>query len=146
MYYFLRYFLVLFFCGLFISCSEKISYTGKIINYDFFDYTTINNKNEVLNILGQPNFIDPIEKKYYFFSEKKNEKNFFDKKIENRTMLVFEFNENDTIKSFSKYNLNDQKTIDYIKDTTEHRITERGLIEKIFGGVGVGANLPNSTE
>ena len=93
------------------------------------------NKNEVLNKIGQPNFIDPIEKKYYYFSEKKNVKNFFEKKIENRIMLVFEFDENDTVKSITKFDLNDQKTINYIKDTTSHELIQRGLIEKIFGGV-----------
>tara|TARA_B100001971_G_C18007746_1_gene440723 strand:+ start:393 stop:707 length:315 start_codon:yes stop_codon:yes gene_type:complete len=102
------------------------------------------NKNEVLNKIGQPNFIDPIEKKYYYFSEKKNVKNFFEKKIENRIMLVFEFDENDTIKSISKFDLNDQKTINYIKDTTSHELIQRGLIEKIFGGVG--SSVPSTTE
>ena len=144
MYYFLRYFLVLFFCGLFISCSEKISYTGKIINYDLFDYTTINNKNEVLNNLGQPNFIDPIEKKYFYFSEKKIVKNFFDQKIESRIMLVFKFNENDTIESSIKYDLKDQKTINYIKDTTSYELIQRGLIEKLFGGIG--KNIPSTID
>ena len=144
MYSFFRYFLVLFLCGLFISCSEKISYTGKIINYDLFDYTTINNKNEVLNNLGQPNFIDPIEKKYYYFSEKKNVKNFFDQKIESRIMLVFKFKENDTVESSAKYDLNDQKTIKYINDTTPHNLIERGLIEKLFGGIG--NNIPSTVE
>ena len=144
MYYFLRFLIVFLFYFLLVSCTEKITYSGKIINYDTYDYTRITNKNEVLNNIGQPNFIDPIQKKYYFFSEKKKEKNFFNKKIEQRIMLVFEFNVNDTIKSFSKYDLNDQKSINYIKDTTEHKITDRGLIEKIIGGVG--AQLPNSTE
>ena len=144
MYYILRLFTVLFFCIIFISCSDKISYSGKIINYDSFDYTLINNKNEVLNKLGYPNFIDPIEKKYYYFSEKRNIKNFYDQKIESRTMLVFQFKDDETIISTLKYNLNDQKTINYIKDTTSHELIKRGLVEKLFGGVG--KNLPEIVE
>ena len=144
MYYLFRSFLVSLLCILFASCSEKISYSGKIINYDSFNYTILTNKNEVLNKIGHPNFIDPIEKKYYYFSEKKNVKNFFEKKIENRIMLVFEFDENDTIKSISKFDLKDQKTINYIKDTTSHELIQRGLIEKIFGGVG--SSVPSTTE
>ena len=142
--YLFRTSLVLLFFVLFVSCSEKISYTGKIINYDSLDYTRITNKYEVLNEIGQPNFIDPIEKKYFYFSEKKNEKNFFEKKIENRIMLVFEFDENDTIKSIAKFDLNDQKSINYIKDTTSHELIQRGIIEKIFGGVG--SSVPSTTE
>jgi len=144
MYYLFRSFLVSLLCILFASCSEKISYSGKIINYDSFNYTILTNKNEVLNKIGQPNFIDPIEKKYFYFSEKKNEKNFFEKKIENRIMLVFEFDENDTVKSITKFDLNDKKSINYIKDTTSHELIKRGLIEKIFGGVG--SSVPSTTE
>ena len=144
MYYLFRSFLVSLLFILFVSCSEKISYSGKIINYDSFNYTILTNKNEVLNRIGQPNFIDPIEKKYFYFSEKKNEKNFFEKKIENRIMIVFEIDENDTIKSISKFDLKDQKTINYIKDTTSHELIQRGLIEKIFGGVG--SSVPSTTE
>ena len=144
MYYLFRSFLVSLLFILFVSCSEKISYSGKIINYDSFNYTILTNKNEVLNRIGQPNFIDPIEKKYFYFSEKKNEKNFFEKKIENRIMLVFEFDENDTVKSITKFDLNDQKAINYIKDKTSHELIQRGLIEKIFGGVG--SSVPSTAE
>ena len=144
MYCLFRSFLVSLLFILFVSCSEKISYSGKIINYDSFNYTILTNKNEVLNRIGQPNFIDPVEKKYYFFSEKKNEKNFFEKKIENRIMLVFEFDENDTVKSITKFDLNDQKAINYIKDKTSHELIQRGLIEKIFGGVG--SSVPSTAE
>ena len=49
MYYLFRSFLVSLLFILFVSCSEKISYSGKIINYDSYDYTKITNKNEVLN-------------------------------------------------------------------------------------------------
>ena len=54
------------------------------------------------------------------------------------------FNENNTIKSFSQYDLNDQKYIEFIKDRTPNKIIQRGLIEKIFGGVG--KNIPNTTQ
>jgi len=59
-------------------------------------------------------------------------------------MVVFLFNENNTIKSISQFNLNDKKDIKYIKDKTPYELIERGLIEKIFGGVG--NNLPNIAE
>ena len=54
------------------------------------------------------------------------------------------FNENNTIKSFSQYDLNDQKDIEFIKDKTPNELIQRGLIEKIFGGVG--KNIPNTTQ
>ena len=63
------------------NCKEKISYSGKILNEEDFDFTSLKNKQEVISKLGNPNFIDPIEKKYYYFSERKNIKNFLNKKL-----------------------------------------------------------------
>ena len=132
---------------IFISCSgcnEKTSYTGKIFNKENFDFTELKNKEEVISKLGNPNFIDPIEKKYYYFSERKNIKNFFKQKINNRTMIVFVFNENETIKLVSQYDLNDEQDVKNIKDSTPNELIKRGLIQKIFGGIGNSA--PSTTQ
>ena len=136
MFIFYRLLLVLIILILCSGCNEKTLYTGKIFNEKNFDVTELKNKVEVINKLGNPNFIDPIEKKYYYFSEKKNIKNFFSQKINDRTMIVFVFNKNETIKFVSQYDLNDEQDVKYIKDKTPHELIKRGLIEKVFGGVG----------
>ena len=136
MFIFYRLLLMLIILILCSGCNEKTIYSGKIFNEENFDFTELKNKEEVINKLGNPNFIDPIEKKYYYFSERKNIKNFFRQKIYNRTMVVFVFNENETIKFISQYDLNDEQDVKYIKDKTPHELIKRGLIEKIFGGVG----------
>ncbi len=118
------------------SCNEKILYSGKILNEENLDFTKLKNKEEVIDKLGKPNFIDPIEKKYYYFSEKKYVKNFFKQKISNRIMVVFIFNKNETIKLISQYDLNDKQDVKNIKESTPNELIERGLLRKIFGGVG----------
>ena len=117
------------------SCTEKVSYSGKIFNFDN-NINNFNNKKDVIDILGYPNFIDPIEKKYIYFSEKRKSKNFFDNQIIESKLIVFQFNENDIIQFVQESNLDDQNKIKFIKDNTESQIIETGLIEKIFGGVG----------
>ena len=119
-----------------VSCNEKILYSGKILYEESFDYAILKNKKEVIDKLGNPNFIDPIEKKYYYYSEKKYVKNFFNQKIKNRIMVVFVFNENETIKLVSQYDLNDEQDVKSIKDTTPNELIERRLFKKIFGGIG----------
>ena len=136
MYYLFRSFLVSLLFILFVSCSEKISYSGKVIHYDSFNYTIMTNKNEVLNKIGQPNFIDPIEKKYFYFSEKIMTKNYFNKKINNRILVVFNFNDDDMIINVEKFDLNNEKNIKIVKKTTSQELITQGLIEKLFGGVG----------
>ena len=98
----------------------------------------------MINELGNPSFIDPIENKYFYYSEKKIYKNFFDKKIVSRMLLVFEFNLEEKIKSIDLYNLEDEKDIIIVKEKTKNNLIERGLIEKIFGGVGTAQEPSNS--
>ena len=136
MYIFFRLLLFLMIFILCVSCNEKILYSGKIFNEENFNFAKLTNKEEVVDKLGNPNFIDPIEKKYYYFSEKTYVKNFFKQKIRNRIMVVFIFNENETIKSVLQYDLNDEQDVKNIKDSTPTELIKRGFIQKIFGGVG----------
>ena len=76
--------------------------------------------------------------------KKKIYKNFYDKKTISRILLVFEFNLEEKIKSIDVYNLEDEKVIAIVKEKTQNNIIERGLIEKIFGGVGKAQELPSS--
>ena len=118
-----------------LSCVETKSYSGKLI-VENFKYDSLLNKTQVTSKLGQPNFIDPIENKYYYYFEKRINKNIFDSRIEKRTMFVFNFEENENVQSFNQYNLNQEQQINIIKDKTKNNLIDRGLIEKIFGGIG----------
>ena len=144
MFIFFRLLLILIIFILCVSCNEKILYSGKIFNEENFNFAKLTNKEEVVDKLGNPNFIDPIEKKYYYFSEKTYVKNFFKQKIRNRIMVVFIFNENETIKSVLQYDLNDEQDVKNIKDSTPNELIKRGLIQKVFGGVG--KNMPSTTQ
>jgi len=118
-----------------LSCVETKTYSGKLID-EKFKYESLLNKNQVTSYLGQPNFIDSIENKYYYFFEKKITKNFFNSKVDKRTVIVFRFEENGNVQTFNQYNLDQEQQIKFIKETTENNLVERGLIEKIFGGIG----------
>jgi outer membrane protein assembly factor BamE (lipoprotein component of BamABCDE complex) len=118
-----------------LSCVETKSYSGKLIDENF-KYDSLLNKTQVTSKLGQPNFIDPIENKYYYYFEKRINKNIFDSRIEKRTMIVYNFEENENVQSFNQYNLNQEHQINIIKDKTKNNLIDRGLIEKIFGGIG----------
>ena len=118
-----------------LSCVETKSYSGKLIDENF-KYDTLINKNQVTSSLGQPNFIDPVENKYYYYFEKKIKKNFFNSRIEKRKVIVFNFKKNGNVESFKQHDLNQERQITFIKDKTKNDLIDRGLIEKIFGGIG----------
>ena len=128
---------------LIINCSDQTIYTGKIINKEV-DISEINNKKMLISILGEPNYIDPIEKKYFYFSEKKIYKNQYNNNIENRILLVFAFDNFENITFKNQYNLDNEKDVKNIKETTPNTLVKRGLLERIFGGVG-GNPMPTTS-
>ena len=138
--------LLLFFNLIFaiISCSEpKLIYSGKIINENNLNNLNISNKDNLIENFGQPSFIDPIENKYFYYSEKTKENNFFSKKNEYSYIFVFEFDQNDNVVEKKVLNLNEVKKIKINKMKTSNQIVKRGLIERIFGGVGT-QRVPDS--
>ena len=127
-----------------ISCSQpKLTYSGKIINQKNLNNLNISNKSNLVKIFGEPSFIDPIENKYFYYSEKIKEDNFFSKKKEYSYIFVFEFDQNDDLVDKKVLNLNELQKIKINKIRTSNKIVKRGLIEKIFGGVGT-QKVPNT--
>ena len=138
--------ILLFFNLLFAitSCTEpKLIYSGKIINQKNLENLDTSNKEELLKNLGQPSFIDPIENKFFYYSEKIKENNFFSKENEYSFIFVFAFDINDNVIERKVLNLNQLQKNKMNKLETENNIMERGLIEKIFGGVGT-QKVPNT--
>ncbi len=138
--------ILLFFNLLFAitSCSEpKLIYSGKIINQKNLDNLDATNKIDLVKNFGQPSFIDPIENKFFYYSEKIKENNFFSKKNEYSFIFVFGFDTNDNLIERKVINLNQLQTTKMNKLETENNIIQRGLIEKIFGGVGT-QKVPNT--
>ena len=127
-----------------ISCSQpNLIYSGKIIDQKNLNNLNISNKNYLVKNFGQPSFIDPIENKYFYYSEKTKENNFFSKKKEYSYIFVFEFDQNDNVVEKKVLNLNELQKTKINNIRTTNQIIERGLIEKIFGGVGT-QKVPNS--
>ena len=137
--------ILVFFLLLIISCAEKTTYTGLIIN-DNINYFEINNKNDLLKLLGQPNYIDPIENNYYYFSEKNISKNRLTKKTVDRLILVYYFDDENNVIDTKKLNLDDEKTIKISENRIKSNLIKKGFIEKIFGGVSAQPSIPNTSE
>ena len=63
-------FFVLFVC----SCSNQTIYSGKLLNQENLDNLDFKNKQNLINNFGNPSFVDPIENKFFYYSEKKTQK------------------------------------------------------------------------
>ena len=138
--------LFLIFISLFVfnNCSNQITYSGKIINQNNLDNLNFENKENLLNQFGFPSYIDPISNKYFYFSEKKEKKSIFSTKINYSYVFVFEFGPNDKLIKSKVYDLKDKKNIKLIEEETPNEVIKRGIIEKMFGGVGPQQQISNS--
>ncbi len=127
------------------GCVEKTSFKGKILTENQLTNLKITNKSDLIEKLGQPSYVDLIQNKYFYFTEKNKEKHFFNKKTEYSYLFIFEADKNGNIISKESINLLSKDTNLYLKKETPNNIVERGLIEKIFGGVGP-EQLPTNNE
>ena len=139
-----KYFLYI--CVLFIlaNCSNKTIYSGKIINQEQLNNINFENKEKLITILGKPSYIDPIENKYFYFTEKSKKKSIFKKEIKYSYVFVFKIDENDFITETNVYNTQEINNIKFSDDKTTNEVVKRGLLEKIFGGVGTQQELPTT--
>jgi len=124
------------------GCVEKTTYSGKIITNDDLDLKILN-KSDLINKFGQPSYIDNLSNKYFYFTEKRKETNFYNNKIEYSYLFVFQINDNDKIVNSESINLLKEKNHKYRNIKTSNNIIKRGLLERIFGGIGTNP-LPNS--
>ena len=139
---FLKIIIIVILSQYIFGCVEKTTYSGKIITNDNLDLK-ISNKSELISKFGQPSYIDNLSNKYFYFTERKKETNFYNKKIEYSYLFVFEINDNDKIISSESINLLTEKNHKYRKIQTKNNIIKKGLLETIFGGVGANP-MPNS--
>ena len=126
------------------NCSNKTTYSGKILNNDELKEINFTNKEKLISKLGTPSYVDPIENKYFYFSEKSEKKSIFNKEVKYSFVFVFKIDENDQITNSEVFNIKDIKNVKLSKDKTTNEVVRRGLLEKIFGGVGTQQEFPTT--
>ena len=94
--------------------------------------------------MGYPSYIDPIENKFFYFSEKSEKRSIFKKNVKYSYVFVFKIDEFEEITETKVYNIKDIKNIKFSDDKTSNEIVKRGLLEKIFGGVGTQQEFPTT--
>ncbi len=126
------------------NCSNKTTYSGKILNKEDLQNINFMNKEKLISELGYPSYIDPIENKFFYFSEKSEKKSIFKKKIKYSYVFVFKIDDNNQIIETNVFNTKDIDNVNLSSDKTTNEIVRRGLLEKIFGGVGAQKELPTT--
>jgi len=138
--------LFVYICVFFIlaNCSNKVTYSGKILNQDELQNINFENKEKLISKLGYPSYIDPIENKFFYFSELSKKKSIRKKEIKYSYVFVFKLDEYDQIINSKVYDIKEFQKVKFSQDKTSSEIVKRGLLEKIFGGVGTQQELPTT--
>ncbi len=126
------------------NCSNKTTYSGKIVNEEELQDINFKNKTKLISKLGYPSYIDPIENKFFYFSEVSQKKSIFKKEVKYSYVFVFKIDEYDQIVESKVYDTKEIQNIKFSEDKTSNEIVKRGLLEKIFGGVGTQQELPTT--
>ena len=126
------------------NCTQQTTYSGKILELSNLDNINFENKESLVDKLGSPSYIDPISNKFFYYSEKQQKKSIFNKKTDYSYIFVFEFDREDKIIYSKVFDLTNRQNIDLIKEETSSEIIKRGLLEKVFGGVGPKTDLPTT--
>ncbi len=138
--------IVVYICIFFIlaNCSNKTTYSGKILNQNLLNDINFDSKEKLINELGYPSYIDPIENKFFYFSEISQKKSILKKEVKYSFIFVFKIDQNDKIIDTKVFNTKNIQVIEFSKDKTSNEIVKRGLLERIFGGVGTQQELPTT--
>ena len=132
----LKKILILLFTIYILGCVEKTTYSGKIITSEDLTNTNITNKDQLIKKFGLPSYIDEIDNKYFYYTEKKTSKNFYNQEIQYSLLFVFQLDKDNKIINTESFDLNKIKNIKFQKKQTPNNVIERGFIESIFGGIG----------
>ena len=137
---------LIYICVFFIlaNCSNKTIYSGKIISQDDLESINFENKENLISKLGYPSYIDPIQNKFFYFSEKSKKKSVFKKKIEYSYIFVFDLDDDEKIINTKVFDIKEIENINFTNDKTSNTLIKRGLLERIFGGVGIQQDLPTT--
>jgi len=139
-----KLFIYIFFFFVLANCTNKTTYSGKVLNQNNFKKINYENKEQLIDELGYPSYIDPIENKFFYFSEKIQRKSIFNKEINYSYVFVFKINANGQIIESKVFDTKNIDNIELAGDKTSNEIVKRGLLEKIFGGVGTQQELPTT--
>ena len=126
------------------NCTNKTTYSGKILNQEDLQDINFQDKEKLISKLGYPSYIDPIENKFFYFSEKSEKKSILKKEIKYSYVFVFKLDKYDQIIESKVFNIKEIEDIKFSEDKTSNEIVKRGLLEKIFGGVGAQQELPTT--
>ena len=120
------------------SCSTQVEKRGYIFNEGSQEKLSEGmKKTDVLSFMGSPSTTSQNNgDKFYYISNKFYKYAFLTPKEIERTIVVIEFDKNESITTIEEYALKDGKIIDYKSEKTVPGGTEATLLQDLFDSSG----------
>ena len=141
------YIIILFFV---INCSgNKVSnHHGSKLLYSKYDkiQINVNNKNDLIKIIGPPSSISTFDKNKWFYIERvKTNLSIFKlgkQKIKTNNILILEINQYGILENKSIINIDEMNNIKFVKTTTTKDFEEKNLLYDVFSSLREKINAP----
>ena len=141
------YIIILFFV---INCSgNKVSnHHGSKLLYSKYDkiQINVNNKNDLIKIIGPPSSISTFDKNKWFYIERvKTNLSIFKlgkQKIKTNNILILEVNQYGILENKSIINIDEMNNIKFVKTTTTKDFEEKNLLYDVFSSLREKINAP----
>ena len=141
------YIIILFFV---INCSgNKVSnHHGSKLLYSKYDkiQINVNNKNDLIKIIGPPSSISTFDKNKWFYIERvKTNLSIFKlgkQKIKTNNILILEINQYGILENKSIINIDEMNNIKFVKTTTTKDFEDKNLLYDVFSSLREKINAP----
>ncbi|MFV0430853.1 MAG: outer membrane protein assembly factor BamE [Alphaproteobacteria bacterium] len=122
------------------GCFTEKQYSGHVIEAQNVDLIKVGktSKADVYDILGSPSskgsFGSDI---WYYIGDYRSQTAFLDPKVKNRQVVAIHFNKNEKVSKVERKTLADGQKVKVVKGKTQSYGTEKGVLEELFGHVGL---------
>ena len=145
----IKYFFLIIFI-IIVNCSgNKVSnYHGNKLLESKYSKIQVNitNKNDLINLIGQPSTKSNFNKNIWFYFERLKSNQSLLKlgtqKIEKNNVLVVELNEKGLLKNKKLYNLDNMNDLKFLKDVTNKEFKNKNLFYGVLTSLREKINAP----
>ncbi|ADM09703.1 lipoprotein, SmpA/OmlA family protein [Parvularcula bermudensis HTCC2503] len=100
----------------------------------------VDTKDSVLARYGEPSIRPPLsDDVWYYVTSSSSSRAFYETETTSRNIVLFAFNEDDTVADVMTFDLEDGQDINLVNRVTRTRGKELSFFEQLIGGVGQGA-------
>lgn len=122
------------------GCFTEKGFSGHIVESKDVDLVKVgkSSKADVYDILGSPSSKGSFDRDiWYYVGDYRSQTAFMDPKVRNRQVIAIHFDKNEKVSDVERKTLTDGEKIKVVNSKTRSYGTQKGVLEELFGHVGL---------